>query len=85
MGAGTAAANQYQDLIGAGPQGAAGEENALQSTPGYQFTLDQGLKAAQNNATAQGLGVSGAAMKAASTYTSGLADQTYQNQTRFRE
>lgn len=48
-----------------------------QQTPGYQFTLQNGLKAAQNSASARGLGSSGAALKAASTYASGLADSTY--------
>lgn len=48
-----------------------------QATPGYQFTLDQGLKAAQNSAAARGLGTSGAALKGASTFASGLADSTY--------
>ncbi|HEV2542949.1 MAG TPA: hypothetical protein VGU70_09360 [Methylobacterium sp.] len=52
----------------------------LEATPGYQFTLNQGLKAAQNSAAARGLGLSGAAIKAATGYASGLADQTYLNQ-----
>ncbi|MDI3301595.1 MAG: hypothetical protein QJR04_09605 [Burkholderia multivorans] len=47
------------------------------ATPGYQFTLDQGLKAVQNSAAARGLGTSGAALKGASTYATGLADSTY--------
>ncbi|WP_155623752.1 hypothetical protein [Burkholderia territorii] len=47
------------------------------ATPGYKFTLDQGLKAAQNSASARGLGASGAAMKGAATYATGLADSTY--------
>jgi hypothetical protein len=47
------------------------------STPGYQFTLNQGLKSVQNSAAARGLGVSGAAMKGAASYTTGLADSTY--------
>ncbi len=46
-------------------------------TPGYQFTLQQGLKATQNSAAARGLGTSGAAMKGAATYATGLADSTY--------
>lgn len=46
-------------------------------TPGYQFTLNQGLKATQNSAAARGLGTSGAALKGASTYATGLADSTY--------
>ena len=50
----------------------------LSQTPGYQFTLDQGLKAAQNNAAAKGLSSSGPAMKAAIDYAGGLASTTYQ-------
>lgn len=46
-------------------------------TPGYQFTQTQGLKAVQNSAAARGLGVSGAAMKGAASYATGLADSTY--------
>jgi hypothetical protein len=52
----------------------------LEATPGYQFNLAQGLKATQNAAAAKGLGVSGAALKGAATYATGLADSTYQNQ-----
>lgn len=55
------------------------EANLVQ-TPGYQFNLSQGLKAAQNSAAAHGLGVSGAAINSASNYATGLADSTYQNQ-----
>ncbi|MBR7956144.1 hypothetical protein KDW78_19920 [Burkholderia cenocepacia] len=47
------------------------------ATPGYQFTLDQGLKSVQNSAAARGLGTSGAALKGASTYATGLANSTY--------
>lgn len=52
----------------------------LEATPGYQFTLGQGLKATQNSAAARGLGLSGAAMKGAASYATGLADQTYRSQ-----
>ncbi len=52
----------------------------LEQTPGYQFNLAQGLKATQSAAAARGLGVSGAALKGASTYATGLADSTYQQQ-----
>lgn len=55
-------------------------EANLEQTPGYQFNLDQGLKATQNSAAARGLGDSGAALKGAASYASGLADTTYQNQ-----
>ena len=56
------------------------DEATLEGTPGYQFNLTQGLKATQNSAAARGLGVSGAALKGASTFATGLADNTYQNQ-----
>ena len=55
-------------------------EAQLEATPGYQFTLNQGLKATQNSNAARGLGVSGAAEKGAASYATGLADTTYQNQ-----
>ena len=55
----------------------------LEATPGYQFTLSQGLKSVQNSAAARGLGVSGAALKGASAYATGLSDQTYN--TRFQQ
>lgn len=44
----------------------------------YNFTRTQGLKAVQNAAAKRGLGVSGAALKGASSFTTGLADNTYQ-------
>jgi hypothetical protein len=59
---------------------AAMTQEQLEQTPGYKFNLSQGLKASQNSAAARGLGVSGAALKGASTYATGLADSTYQNQ-----
>jgi len=52
----------------------------LEQTPGYQFTRDQGLKAVQSQAAARGLGVSGASLKGAATYATGLANQTYKDQ-----
>jgi hypothetical protein len=51
----------------------------LQNTPGYQFQLQQGLQATQNQMTASGLGNSGAAMKGASNYATGLAGTYFQN------
>jgi hypothetical protein len=52
----------------------------LEATPGYQWNLAQGLKATQSAAAARGLGVSGASLKGAATYATGLADSTYMNQ-----
>lgn len=55
-------------------------ENYLQNTPGYKWNLSQGEQGATNSAAARGLADSGAALKGAATYASGLADSTYQNQ-----
>lgn len=52
----------------------------LEATPGYQFTRDQGLKAVQNAAAAKGLGISGAALRGAADYATGLADNTLKTQ-----
>lgn len=52
----------------------------LAQTPGYQFTLQQGLQATQNSYAAQGLGTSGAALKGAANYSEGLASTTYEQQ-----
>jgi hypothetical protein len=56
------------------------DQATLEQTPGYQFNLNQGLKSVQNSAAARGLGNSGAALKGAASYATGLADSTYQNQ-----
>lgn len=52
----------------------------LAATPGYQFTLQQGLESTQNSFAAQGLGASGAAQRGATQYAEGLAGTTYQQQ-----
>jgi hypothetical protein len=55
-------------------------ESQLQNTPGYQFTLQQGLKNTNNALAAKGLNLSGAQAKGLAQFTTGLADQTYQQQ-----
>jgi hypothetical protein len=52
-------------------------EAQLEATPGYQFQLQQGLESTQNGYAARGLGVSGAAMKGAASYATGLANENY--------
>ena len=52
----------------------------LEAKPGYLWNLGQGLKAVQSAAAARGLGVSGASLKGAATYATGLADSTYKTQ-----
>ena len=56
------------------------DQATLEKTPGYQFNLYQGEKAVANSAAARGLGESGAALKGAATFATGLADNTYQQQ-----
>lgn len=52
----------------------------LAQTPGYQFARQQGLKGVQNQMANRGLGLSGAQIKGAETFATGLADQTYGQQ-----
>ena len=71
---------QYQALLGLGPKGGAGEQAALAGTPGYQFALNQGLQATTNAATLTNPGgISGNTLEALDQFSTGLADQTYQN------
>lgn len=77
--AGQQALPQYENLIGTGPGGPGGIANALGALPGYQFTLGQGLQATQNGFAAQGLANSGAALKGAANYATGLAQSNWQN------
>lgn len=51
----------------------------LENEPGYQFQLQQGLKALQNTAAGRGMLQSGAALKSAIGYEQGLAGTSYQN------
>lgn len=52
----------------------------LEQTPGYQFTLNRGEQAVNNQMAAQGLNLSGPQGMALANYASGLASQTYQQQ-----
>lgn len=52
----------------------------LEQTPGYQFTLQQGMKGVDNAMSAKGLGLSGAQAKGLADYTTGLASNTFQQQ-----
>lgn len=75
--AGSGALPMLEGLLGYGPKGAAGMQSTLESLPGYQFTLGQGLRSTQNSYAARGLGTSGAALKGAAGYATGLANSTY--------
>lgn len=51
------------------------DDATLQNLPGYGFALRQGLKSVQSGAAARGLGKSGAAVKGAANFATGLANQ----------
>lgn len=62
-----------------GPLGSMPSLTDMSQLPGYQFTLAQGENATANAAAAQGLGVSGVALKGASGYAENLANTYYNN------
>jgi hypothetical protein len=47
--------------------------------PGYQFTLQQGIRNTETSDIARGTGLGGQALKDLAQYTTGLADTTYGN------
>ena len=51
----------------------------FQADPGYQFRMDEGMKGVTNSAAARGGLLSGAALKAASTYNQNFASNEYGN------
>jgi hypothetical protein len=80
--AGGAAVTKLADLLGIGPGSGAADYGSLTkrftgdsvaTDPGYQFGLDQSLKAARNNAAATGSLYSGATLKAIPQYASDYA------------
>ncbi len=80
IGAGGDATKQLQNMLPTLTSPIIMDQANLEKTPGYQFNLTQGLKSVQNSAAARGLGTSGAALKGAATFATGLADNTYQQQ-----
>lgn len=73
-------AGAYGDASGA--NGAAGYARALQNfqtNPGYQFQLDQGLKAIDRGAASRGNVTSGNTLMAEQAYGTGLANQSYKD------
>jgi hypothetical protein len=51
----------------------------LEQDPGYQFRLEQGQRALDNSVAARGMNLSGAQLKGAAKYNSGMASQEYGN------
>src|SRR5215469_17865844 len=74
--AGQLSLTDQQDLLGLnGPDAASAAMAKFQTSPGYQWSLGQGLRAVDAGAAARGMLRSGAALKAEQTFGTGLADQ----------
>jgi hypothetical protein len=68
------------DLLGInGPDAAAAAMGRYTASPGYQWQLDQGLRAVDAGAAAQGMLRSGATLKAEQEFGQGLANQDFTN------
>lgn len=72
---GFTALSDLYGLNGADAQKTAG--SMYQTSPGYQFQMDQGMNAINNNAALNGMRRSGATMKALNSYGQGVASQDY--------
>lgn len=84
LDAGSTSINKLMDDLnngtfgpGSNPAFKAPTADEARATPGYQFTLDQGMRATDAGAAARGGALSGGAVKAEAGYASGLADSTY--------
>jgi hypothetical protein len=73
---GSTSANSLNNLLKTGFQAPTLQQ--AENTPGYQFTLQQGTKAIDANAAANGTLLSGNTGKALEDYGQGLASTTYQ-------
>jgi len=67
-------------LTGLSGQGFQFNPSNLENTPGYQFTLQQGMNALNNAGSAIGQNQSGAQAKGLANYATGLAQNTYNQQ-----
>jgi hypothetical protein len=75
---GGAANTTVANLSGAnGPDAATAAMADFRTSPGYAWQLDQGLRAVDAGAAAQGFGRSGAVLKAEQAFGTGLADKEF--------
>jgi hypothetical protein len=74
--AGVEALDQYKKMLGIGGDASTMMET-LQATPGFQFSLQEGLKATNRSAAARGGALGGRALKELQRVGSGLASQTW--------
>jgi hypothetical protein len=80
VGTGGTANTATSDILGLnGPDAATAARGRFQTSPGYQWSLDQGLRAVDAGAAASGMLRSGATLKAEQTFGTGLADQEFTN------
>lgn len=78
MEAGTNALGPQQDLLGLNGQEAADKAMGnFQASPGYQYQLEQGIRAIDNSASANGMLNSGSRMKALQDRGNSLAAQDF--------
>jgi|SRR5215472_4949948 len=78
--AGQLSLKDQQDLLGLnGPDAASAAMAKFQTSPGYQWSLQQGLRATDMGAAARDMLRSGATLKAEQAYGTGLADQEFGN------
>jgi hypothetical protein len=85
---GTTAQNQLMQMLGIGGDTTAANYGRyakdfgmsdFTTDPGYQFRLEQGMKALNASAAAKGMGMSGANIKGATEYGQNMGSQEYQN------
>ena len=78
--AGQPALQQESDLLGLNGQDAANAAmSTYQTSPGYQWQMQQGLRAVDAGQAAQGMARSGATLKAEDTFAAGLANSDFTN------
>ena len=87
QGSMTTALDGYMNMLGMSTPGspmsgttAQNQQQTLENSPGYQFSLNQGNQAVQGSAAARGMLNTSNTIAAVDQYSQGLAQQTYQNQ-----
>lgn len=67
--------------VGANGESITPDRTGFETSPGYDFRLSEGVKAAERSAAARGQLASGATMKAVQRYGEGLASSEWENYT----
>lgn len=76
--AGSRALGFYEDFLGAnGADAASSARSMFQTSPGYDFAFDEGMRATEGSAAARGGLLSGGTLKALEARGQGLANQEY--------